>query len=400
MAGVNRLVALDLHHLDGSGRGLELRRAGRQIRLQPAGGLLEICGHLRQHVGAHGGRGLALLQTGHPGPDGIDVVLLPGCRASHQLCSGARPGHGLFGVRRTTEETCPPLPQCFLVLGQSGIGSGQLVTFGRATGCLLGLGGNQLGREVCRLGLERRDHVDVGRGIEGGDDRPCALTQHARETSGPLDEPLHATQGVRQVLLPPRRQLGRGRGRLGIELRQRLLQFVLLLAAHAQALARRTTTRHEVRQLASGQVAAQGEQLRRHDVVRPGRRRLTLEGTDLAPDLTDEVAQPLEVLGRRGKPAVGAFPAAAMLEHPGRFLDDRPPVLRAGVEHGVELSLTDDHVLLAADARIAQQLLDVEQPARRSVDGVLAVARAEQRPGDGHLGQIDGQFPRGVVDGQ
>ena len=47
----------------------------------------------------------------------------------------------------------------------------------------------------------------------------------------------------------------------------------------------------------------------------------------------------------------------------------------AGVEDGVDLALGDDHVLLAADAGVGQQLLDVEQPARHAVDGVLAVAR-------------------------
>ena len=87
-------------------------------------------------------------------------------------------------------------------------------------------------------------------------------------------------------------------------------------------------------------------------------------------------------------------------EHAGRLLDDGPPVLGTGVEHGVELALADDHVLLAAHARVAQQLLDVEQPARRPVDGVLAVARAEERAGDGDLGQVDRQLARRVVDGQ
>ena len=52
------------------------------------------------------------------------------------------------------------------------------------------------------------------------------------------------------------------------------------------------------------------------------------------------------------------------------------------------------------DARVAEQLLDVEQPARRPVDGVLAVAGAEERPGDGDLGEVDRQLARRVVDGQ
>ena len=63
-----------------------------------------------------------------------------------------------------------------------------------------------------------------------------------------------------------------------------------------------------------------------------------------------------------------------------------------GVEHGVELALRHDDVLLAAHAAVGQQLLHVEQPAGHAVDGVLALARAaEQRAGDGDLGEPDGE---------
>ena len=130
------------------------------------------------------------------------------------------------------------------------------------------------------------------------------------------------------------------------------------------------------------------------------RRGLALEGPDLAPDLSDQVAESLEVLRRRRQPALGPLPAAAVLEHAGGLLDDGAAVLGPGVEDGVELALADDHVLLAAHARVAEQFLDVEQPAGCAVDGVLAVARAEQGPCDGDLGQVDGELARRVVDGE
>ena len=74
---------------------------------------------------------------------------------------------------------------------------------------------------------------------------------------------------------------------------------------------------------------------------------------------------------------------------PGGLLDDRPAILGPRVQHRVELALPDDHVLLAADARVGEQLLDVEQPARRAVDHVLRLAGAEQRAGDRDLGELD-----------
>jgi hypothetical protein len=55
-------------------------------------------------------------------------------------------------------------------------------------------------------------------------------------------------------------------------------------------------------------------------------------------------------------------------------------------------------VLLAANAAVAQQLRDVEEAARHAVDGVFAVAGAEQRAGDLHLVELDGEHAGVVVD--
>jgi hypothetical protein len=79
-----------------------------------------------------------------------------------------------------------------------------------------------------------------------------------------------------------------------------------------------------------------------------------------------------------GEAALGLLLALAVLEDAGGLLDDEAALLGAGVEHGVDLALADDDVLLAADAGVGEQLLDVEQAARHAVDGVLAVAGAEQ----------------------
>ena len=71
-----------------------------------------------------------------------------------------------------------------------------------------------------------------------------------------------------------------------------------------------------------------------------------------------------------------------------------------GVQHGVELALPDDHVHLAAEAGVAQQLLHVEQAAGLAVDRVLAAAVAEQGAADRDLGVVDRQRAVGVVDGE
>ena len=264
----------------------------------------------------------------------------------------------------------------------------------------LGFRRGELRGQAGRLGFERRHHVLVGRGVEGGDDTPPALAQHAGQATGPLHQALHPAQCVGQVLLAARGQLRRGRRRLGVELFEGGVELNLLVPADGQVLPCCEAAGGQVGHLAAGQVTPNGQELGGHRVVRAGRRGLALERTNLAPHLTHQVAETLEVLGGGGQTAFGPLATPAVLEHSRRLFDDGPPVLGPGVEHGVELALADDHVLLAAHAGVAQQLLDVEQSARRAVDGVLAVARTEQRARDRHFGQVDGQLPRRVVDGE
>ena len=118
---------------------------------------------------------------------------------------------------------------------------------------------------------------------------------------------------------------------------------------------------------------------------------LALERAELAAHLAEQVLRRSEVALGGLEPALGLLLALAELQDAGRLLDDRPAVLGPGVEHRVDLALADDHVLLAADAGVGEQLLDVEQPARHAVDRVLAVAGAEQRAGDRDLGELDRQ---------
>ena len=113
-----------------------------------------------------------------------------------------------------------------------------------------------------------------------------------------------------------------------------------------------------------------GEQARtgvaddRRDGLRlPGDLGLMPERLQLPADLARQVAQPGEVRLHRVQLAEGLLLAAAVLQDAGGLLDEAAPVLRARVEHRVQLALADDHVHLAAETRVAQQLLHVEQPA-------------------------------------
>ena len=262
--------------------------------------------------------------------------------------------------------------------------------------------GRELLGQTGTLGLEGGDHVGVGGRVERLGERPLALPEHAGQTAGPLDHPLGPAEGRRRGRTPARRT-----------------------ARRPSAPSRRRAAPSDAPEPGLGDPAARPgpgspsacrwssalssdpatyRRTARSSSARPGVRAggggLALERTDLTLHLPDQVEQALEVLLGRGQAALGPLAPAAVLEDAGRLLDDRPAVLGAGLEDGVEVALADDHVLLAADAGVGEQLLDVEQPARRPVDRVLAVPGAEQRPGDGDLGQVGRQLAGAVVDGE
>ncbi len=126
---------------------------------------------------------------------------------------------------------------------------------------------------------------------------------------------------------------------------------------------------------------------------------LPAERSELAADLGCEVGHPGEVDLHRLELAQRPLLALAVLEDPGGLLDEAAALLRGRPQHRVELALADDDVHLAPDAGVGEQLLDVEEPARGAVDGVLRAAPAEHRAADRHLGVVDRQRAVGVVDG-
>ena len=115
--------------------------------------------------------------------------------------------------------------------------------------------------------------------------------------------------------------------------------------------------------VAAGEVEPDVSELRRETVVAAGGVGLALERPQLPAHLAEQVGEAQEVRLGRLEPALGPLLALAVLEDARGLLDDRPTILGPRVEHGVELSLTDDDVLLAPDTGVGEQVLDVEQAA-------------------------------------
>lgn len=89
-----------------------------------------------------------------------------------------------------------------------------------------------------------------------------------------------------------------------------------------------------------------------------------------------------------------------MLENAGGFFDEAAPIFGRRLQNGIETSLPDDHVHLTTEAGIAEQLLQIQEPAAVAVDGVLARSVAEEGSADRHLGVLDRERTVAVVDRQ
>ena len=248
------------------------------------------------------------------------------------------------------------------------------------------------------LGLEVGHEVGVEQLPSITFERAAPFRQHGGEPAGPLPQLFHPRQPIPGVALPACRQLGLDRHHRRVEAGERRLQLALGSGALEARRRQRLELHAPRRDLAPGDERLQRVEFGDQRPVPFGGRRLPFERAQLAPHLAQQVLHTEQVRLGGIEPALGLLLAPAELEHASRFLDDRPALLGAGVQHGIDLALADDHVLLAADAGIGQQFLHVEQTARHAVDRVLRIAVAEEDARDRDLGEIDTERAVGVVD--
>ncbi len=154
-----------------------------------------------------------------------------------------------------------------------------------------------------------------------------------------------------------------------------VLLLCLDLGFVADVLGKLVVQRHQV----IGQQASPGITHVQLDGLRSaGNLRLAAQGRQLPADLGVQVFQPVHVALHGLQLAQGLFLAPPVLEHPGGFLDEAPAVFGSGMEDSVQLALADDDMHFTAQPRVGQEFLDVQQPARASVDCVFGAACTEQ----------------------
>ena len=119
---------------------------------------------------------------------------------------------------------------------------------------------------------------------------------------------------------------------------------------------------------------------------------LTLERTDLALHLLDDVGDAEEIRLGVLELAECLFLLRLVLGDAGGLLEDGAAVLRAAVEQEGGLALLHDGVGAPADAGVHEEIVDVLEAAGGAVDQVLALAVAEDATGDADLVPLDPEF--------
>ena len=263
---------------------------------------------------------------------------------------------------------------------------------------LVGGDGDKLLAHRARVGDERLHDSFVGRGGELAL-QPARPLRHERlQPTAPLARRLDAHEQISDVVVSGPAEIVLRARDVGVEHAQAGAHFGFFARQLPAPRAATTEPCREHLDVASGEVEPDLLELSREPVVATRGIGLALEGPQLAAHLAEQVGEPEQVRLGRLEPALGLLLALAVLEDARGLFDDGAAVFRPRVEHGVELALPDDDVLLAADAGVGEELLQVEQAARRAVDRVLRLTGAEEGAGDRHLGELDRQQVRRVVD--
>src|SRR5205814_10083003 len=103
---------------------------------------------------------------------------------------------------------------------------------------------------------------------------------------------------------------------------------------------------------------------------------LALERAQARARLALDVERTIEVVLRALELELRAAAALAVLAQAGGLLDQQPPVARLGGHYRLDAALGDDRVRLLAQARVGEELEDVDQAAARAVAAVLPLPAA------------------------
>ena len=109
--------------------------------------------------------------------------------------------------------------------------------------------------------------------------------------------------------------------------------------------------------------------------------RLALEGSALLLHLEHDVVDTREVQLCGFELQLSGAAPRLVLGDARRFLDEHATVGRSRAQNQSDLALLDDGVGLGTEPRVHQKVVNIPQPARPTIDQILALARAIEPPG-------------------
>ena len=228
----------------------------------------------------------------------------------------------------------------------------------------------------------------------------AALGEDADQTTRPLPQLLSSNELISDIMLTARGEASLDGQRLGVKASEIRLGGLLGAGGlHASRLDRLEAGAHRG-DLSTSHMDPKGVEFGLQIAVTLGGLGLSLERSQLTTHLSHQVLEPEEVRLGRVEPTLRFLLPFPELQHPGGLLDDRAAILGARVQHGVDLALAHDDVLLATNPRVREQFLNVEESARHAVDRVFAVTGTEEDAGDGDLVELDREQSGRVVEGQ
>ena len=208
--------------------------------------------------------------------------------------------------------------------------------------------------EPGRVCLEVRNHAGVEELTLVAFKRAATLDEHRSQSPRPFAKLLDVAQAIANVARSACRKLRLNRHHCRIEYRKGRLQFRFVGGTLKLGRGQSFELDSQTRYFATRNKSLQSRQLNNERSMTLGGFSLTFEWAKLAADFSQQVLHAQQICLGCVEATLSLFFALPELQHPGSFFNDRPPVLRAGVEYCVNLALANNDVLLPTDAGIAE----------------------------------------------
>ena len=141
-------------------------------------------------------------------------------------------------------------------------------------------------------------------------------------------------------------------------------------------------------------------QIREQRLISPRLAGLTLQRTDLALDLFDDVTDAQKIRFRRFEFAQRFALLRFVFCNSGRFFKNGAAIFRTRAEDQIDLALLHHRIGAARHAGIGKKILNVAQPAQCLVEKIFGIAVAINAARHAHVVPVDSELSRAIGEGE